>query len=323
MAKYSIEDTTLTAIADTIRAQGADAGRTIGQETPLNFPVVIDVVCGDQHSKGWNEGKIVGEQLGYGEGYDDGEEDGYTIGYDEGIDVGYASGVPVGIQSEYDRFWDAFQQHGNRTIYTTSFGSGWTADIFKPKYPIRPINAYMMFFNNLGQRVEIPDFVDFCVDNNIILDFSNCVQGMYALGTLWTNHHGVLDFSNCTNTNYLFYSQNQVPDLGIKTIDEFISSEITVYSNTTFQGAIALKNITFSGVIASSIWFDTCTKLTKESIISIFGALSTTATGKTLTLSMTAVDKAFETSPGANDGRSSEELFLIANDRLNWMISSI
>ena len=255
-------------------------------------------------------------EVGYGVGYADGEEDGYIMGYDVG--------TTAGIKSEYDRFWDAFQQNGTRTIYQYSFGCGWTADIFKPKYPIRPTIATQLFFNNYGLKIEIPDFVTFCDENNVVLDFSNCTNATQALATLWTNHHGVLDFSKCTNTTNLFYSHNSStsPNV-IKTIDEFISSETTVYHNTTFQGAIALENITFSGVIASSIWFDTCTLLTKESIISIFEALSTTATGKTLTLSMTAVDKAFETSPGANDGRYSEELFLIANDRLNWIIAYI
>ena len=56
-----------------------------------------------------------------------------------------------GKKSQYDEFWDNFQENGNRTVYVSCFGSGWTADTLKPKYTIKPINANMMFFNNAGE----------------------------------------------------------------------------------------------------------------------------------------------------------------------------
>ena len=40
-----------------------------------------------------------------------------------------------GVSDEYDRFWDAYQDNGNRTDYRMAFCStSWTEENFKPKY---------------------------------------------------------------------------------------------------------------------------------------------------------------------------------------------
>lgn len=206
-----------------------------------------------------------------------------------------------GKQSEYDRFWDVFQQNGNRTKYNNAFGgSQWTPEIFKPKYPIRPTNAYMMFFDNTGERLlKIPDFVEFCKENNIVLDFSN-VSGTqtYILAGLYTTHHGILDFS-CKDTSKtitisdLFYSHGA--NYGIKIIDEFICSERTIFVDSTFKGATYLEQINFSGTIASNnLNLSYCTKLTHDSLISVINALadySGTTTTKAVTLGATNLAK--------------------------------
>lgn len=211
-----------------------------------------------------------------------------------------------GIQTEYDRFWDDYQQNGDRTNYTTAFGSCWNAENFKPKYPIRPKYASYMFFSNNGGGIVVEDFVEFCENNNIVLDLSNCVSGTYIMGgALQTKHLGVLDFSKCTNMNYAFYAQNG--SYGVVTIDEFISSEVTTYINNTFQYATKLANIKISGVIASDIWFQ-ASPLTAESVKSIILALKDyTGTDNefnyTLTLSGVAkenIEAEGATSPNGN-----------------------
>ena len=183
-------------------------------------------------------------------------------------DAGKAKGIEEGKKSEHDRFWDDYQQNGNRTVYGNAFGSCWTANNFHPKYSMRPTTAYMMFHNNVGGAIVIEDFVTFCKERNIELDFSQCTQAMYALGRLLTYHHGVLDFSKCTGMMYLFYSQNSSTP-SVETIDEFISSETTNFNATTFEHAINLTNVKFSGVIATGT-FDVskCTKLTHDSLVS-------------------------------------------------------
>lgn len=216
-------------------------------------------------------------------------------GYDNGFEVGYKEGE----QSEYNRFWDNFQKNGARTLYNSAFGGQWTAEIWKPKYPIRPTNIYMMFFSNDADRLVISDLVEFCEENNIVLDFSNAYgNATYALGALHTNHFGVLDFS-CKNTSKtinltnLFYSHNNTN--GVKKIDQFVSSERTNYATTTFSNAIYLEEVEFSGVIdAGNFNVSNCTLLTHDSLMSIINALkdySDTETTKTAVLGDTNLAK--------------------------------
>jgi hypothetical protein len=209
----------------------------------------------------------------------------------------------AGKKSEYDRFWDDYQQNGNRTAYATAFGSCWTEKTFRPKYSMRPTNAYMMFFTNAGGGIEIDDFVAFCEENNIVLDFSECNNCNYALGTLHTYHHGVLDFSKAGGISSLFYTHDG-NTRSVETIDEFISSETTPYNTTTFQNATNLTNITFSGVIAKgTVDFSKCTKLTHDSLMSIInhlksGVSNTLTLGATNLAKLTDAEKAIATTKG-------------------------
>ena len=52
-------------------------------------------------------------------------------------DGSYDEGFEDGKKSEYDAFWDAYQQNGNRTHYVDAFTQlGWTDVVYQPKYPI-------------------------------------------------------------------------------------------------------------------------------------------------------------------------------------------
>jgi hypothetical protein len=208
---------------------------------------------------------------------------------------GYEQGLEEGKQSAYDEFWDTFQQNGNRTNYSSSFGSGWTPEIFKPKYPLRPDKATQMFFNNMWENILIEDFVEFSKENNIILDFSNCTIATQGLATLKTKHFGVLNFSKCTGLYDLFYTHGN--SNGVVTIDEFICSETTTFSANTFQNATYLTNIKMSGVIACDINFSKNTRLTAESLRTIIACLKNiknTGVTRTLTLNSTCVARLTE-----------------------------
>jgi hypothetical protein len=69
-----------------------------------------------------------------------------------------------------------------------------------------------------------------------------------------------------------------------------------------FEKAQNLTHCIFQGEIAIALDLHWSTLLDKESILSFVNALSTTKSGLTTTLSLTAVNKAFETSEGVNDG---------------------
>lgn len=227
----------------------------------------------------------------------------------------------AGKDAYYDFFWDNFQENGNRVNYICAFGGQWTTETFKPKYPIKPTRAYMMFFNNQGLGMIVDDFVEFCRENNIILDFSNCVDAQYGLACLWGNHFGVLDFSKCTGTSSLsnlFYSHNYAN--GVKKIDELIITEATAFHTSTFQQATQLAEITkITGAIGTSISLGVC-PLNKASIVNVINALSATTTGKTVTFKKTSINTAFGINVD-NESTYTTEWNTLRGSKGNWSFS--
>lgn len=75
-----------------------------------------------------------------------------------------------GKQTEYDAFWDGYQNNGNRTDYSYAFyGSGWNEITYKPKYPIIAEAASYGYANS--NIVEI-DKVDVSGVKNLYALFS-------------------------------------------------------------------------------------------------------------------------------------------------------
>lgn len=212
----------------------------------------------------------------------------------------------AGKKSEWDAFWEEYQQNGYRTEYSYAFaGYGWTDEMFKPKYPIQPIQAYMMF-----ARTRITQITE-----------------------------EMIDFSKTTDLQYSFYSNSALKKIEInisslkKMQDSFLNSWVETlkisgisplceFSNSAF-GVSYLKNLQLFGVIGKNMRLSTPKKLTKESILSVINVLSPDVTSQTLTLSLSAVNNAFETSPGLADGSTSEEWLTLANTKPNWTISLV
>ena len=94
--------------------------------------------------------------------------------------------------------------------------------------------------------------------------------------------------------------------LNLVTIKELKISETTGFYATTFSSANSLENIAINGLITSDIDLHWSTRLSQASIESILSAAyerpNPDANRITVTLSKTAVDKAYETTEGANDG---------------------
>ena len=108
--------------------------------------------------------------------------------------------------------------------------------------------------------------------------------------------------------------------LYLKRIRKLIVAETTQYSYN-FGSCNSLEEITFEGIIGNNINFAPCKKLNKASITSIITHLSSTTSGKTLTLSKTAVNKAFATTEGGTDGSSSDEWAALIATKTNWTIT--
>jgi hypothetical protein len=137
---------------------------------------------------------------------------------------------------------------------------------------MRPTTAYMMFFNNLGESINVDDFDAWCKENNIIIDFSNCTIFTYALSTLHAKKFGTLNFGKATTLQNLFYSHNA--GNGVVEIDNFVVSDNTVFADSTFQHAVNLTKLIINGTIASNnLNVSYCKNLTHESLMSIITAL--------------------------------------------------
>lgn len=204
--------------------------------------------------------------------------------YSRGLDEGYSDGHFAGQISEYDRFWDAYQQNGGRTDYTNAFRNYlWTDVTYNPKHSIKAERLASCFQTcNQIKSTKVP-----------IQYISNRQESSV--------------FNGCTN---------------LVTIPSITVREANTFSSW-FQGCSALENITFGGTIGQNIDTHWSEKLTKASIESIMVALSTTTTDKSVSFSKAAVNKAFETSEGANDGSTSAEWTALANTRSNWTINLV
>lgn len=221
----------------------------------------------------------------------------------------------AGAKSQYDTFWDAFQENGNRNIYSHGFnGGGWTAETLKPKHLVKPVDtsstsqygvqifyranersATYLDFSKIADKFDFSELTmatsifDSCKFTNVIADFSKVENLQLAFAARW---YGSVDkatikvTNKLTNvTNMFYYNRNMT---------EFMLME--------------------GSEIACSGWdLKWASKLTKASIESIINALSTSTSGLSITLSQTAKNNAFTTSEWDS---------LVATKK-NWTISLV
>lgn len=146
----------------------------------------------------------------------------------------------------YDLFWDIYQESGNRTFYNSAFNNKYWCDaIYSPKYPFKSVtNGNTMFEGSIITDTLLP------------INFSSLPGNAAAV------------FRYCNN---------------LKTIRTLTVAENKTFANWFYE-CYALENIEFDGTIGRSIDIHWSTMLTAESYHSIMNALSSTASGQTLTL---------------------------------------
>lgn len=222
----------------------------------------------------------------------------------------------AGKQAGTDEFWGAYQGYGNRADCRYMFsGTYWNSYTFKPQHKIRPIDGSYMFYI-CGYNADLAQVLD---DLGVSLDLSRCTAyNAMFYSSKFTRLPKILDkftsnaisiFNGCTN---------------LATIDEIeLEKDITNDSHyrDAFTGCTALENIRFTGEgkLAANISFESCTKLTKESLISINNALSPTVIGKAVTYSKAAVNAAFGVDVDSETGGQENPEFLAwLSERPDW-----
>lgn len=195
-------------------------------------------------------------------------------------DGGYERGYTDGKQAEYDRFWDACQDKGNRGDYSCAFVSQyWDRNIFKPKYDLNVrVSAYMMF---RFAGFYIGDLVEHLNSLGVTMSTEGCNNFQYMFYSSQFTHIGEIDMRNGLYLGSAFQSSTR-----LKTIDKIISAETTAFDNSVFNGCTALENITFEGVIGKNLYLAHSSLLSNASVQSIIDHLKdlTGATAQTLTL---------------------------------------
>jgi hypothetical protein len=166
-------------------------------------------------------------------------------------DAAYQQGVADGKQAEYDRFWDAYQDNGNRTAYDFAFYL-WGDDSFNPKYDLIPTSGSSMFQACTITRNE----------KLLSADFSQCKSFHRAFYMSTIEELGVIDLASCTNIGQTFEGAKSLTKIA-----KVISYEGVSFQSTSFN-ARSLTDVTFEGVIATTLNFQWC-PLSVESMKSI------------------------------------------------------
>jgi hypothetical protein len=214
----------------------------------------------------------------------------------ENVPKVYETGERAGKKAEHDAFWDVFQNKGARADYSRAFqGYGWTFANFYPKYDIRPAGSapYLFYahgseYNSAASKGSLKERLEEC---GVVLDTSKAtsISDMFNYNKVFTEIP-TIDVTGTTGSASARVFANTYAEL--ITIEKIITKEDVTYVSW-FSSASKLANVAFEGVIGQDIdlhW----SPLSKESIQSVINHLSDTATGKTLTLSKAAVEKAFK-----------------------------
>ncbi len=216
----------------------------------------------------------------------------------------------AGKAAQTQDFWDTYQQHGNRSNYSTAFsGYGWSAEIFHPTRPLTVVNGYMLFRNNphLTSAMLAQACFDFSACQSLQYGFMGCtaldeVADLSAARTLDSC------FSGCTKLK-------SVQRLHLPTAENGTVSAL-------FWSCPQLQTVSVVGTLHDgNLGLQKSPLLSRESITGLVNALSDTVTGKTLILSQTAVNTAFETAAGAADGARSEDWAALMATKPNWTFS--
>lgn len=194
-------------------------------------------------------------------------------------------GTDTGGKSFYDDFWDNYQENGNRVDYAYGFaGYGWNDNYYKPKYPIKSKDTYMMFARTRISKISG-------------IDFSEAASFDYSF--YYSNFLKEIDLGSIPNAKSfsMSFSSGVIETVRMRDV-----SEVCTFSNT-FRAASQLVNVDLTGSIGNDISFSDCKKLSRDSIFSVRNHLSGMVSGKTVTFSRTAVINA-----GYGDGDTLNEI---------------
>ena len=233
-------------------------------------------------------------------------------------------------KEQFAPIFEVLQNGGSRKNYGYFFGAGrFNDETFYPKYDMVPYGqydgdgAYQMFykFNSGREPFNLRTRLEEC---GVILDTSQATSVQQMFTSSYITEVPTIDMQLCVKNRYsIMQTFSYAPYL--YKVEKIIVSPSTFFATESFQQAYALVEIRVEGTIAGGTSLDLgwSKKLSKESIISFVQALSDDVAPYTATFSKDAVNKAFETSAGANDGSSSQEWENLMATKPHWAFALV
>ena len=206
--------------------------------------------------------------------------------------------------------WNAITNNGKRTIWNDNSPFSYTdySTVEFPKPIVLTGDISKLF--RLYQGVKFPRKSD--IDMTGVTKASSTFSFIYSTGQRVIPDYGIPALDIYDNT---YQSSSSVSEIEILRCHE--NTQFT----KTFDTCTNLIELRIEGTIGQN-GFDIhwSIALSKASIQSILGALAVhpTVANPTITLPKAAVDKAYETSPGANDGSTSLEWQVACEERSAW-----
>ncbi len=206
----------------------------------------------------------------------------------------------AGQQAEYDRFWDNYQQNGNRTNYAYAFaGQAWSYGNLTPKHPIKFYDAGensrtsggMFCWHGRGRTDYVLDVSTLDIDwsgckslyltfanakvDNITIDgsnvrlMSNTFSGADGGNTITTINIKITEncidmsgaFGHCSRLTNLIFTDDSVIAVG------FSLAQSKLLTTESVDSIIhALKDVTGQTALKITLHADVITKLTEEQL---------------------------------------------------------
>ena len=253
MEKVLTSKLSLTAVADAIRKQTKST-----EQIPFPNGFVSEI-----------------EKIDVESSYNNGYQQGYTEGETKGEEQGYSRGYGEGQKAEYDMFWDALQDYGNRTRYSYGFcSSSWNDTTFKPKYDIKASNCIFM-------DSHITDLKAILEECGVILDFSSCTNFGNSCGSSKITKLPTIDAKNFDSNGILYtFNRSDIEEVTI------INVQPNLVWKESFVNCSKLHTLLVTGSIGTACNIQYSPLLSNESVQSIIDALIDLTDKSTLTLSL-------------------------------------
>lgn len=222
-------------------------------------------------------------------------------------------------------FWNIYQNNGSLEDYSETFsGRGWTANFFTPRYDIHPTSKATNMFAHSSMAINLVAHLE-TLGVSVITQHSTDLSGIYYDTDFTAVPTVVLGGTLDTTVWHLFSESDQLVSASIEITSDFMDTGVNALWSQCFERCVALKDLSFSGggSINQTIDLQWSTELTKASISNVINYLATDTADLICRFSLDAVNIAFETAVGANDGTASEEWLALIESKLNWSFALV